>query len=130
MSENDNGDNGQGNVSSPRGMMKENHTLVIAILVIVPFMIYFGVVLLVFKDGALLEKMTALLSGLVAAVIGYYFGQRPTQQLSEQVKKSGEESQQNKNLFNGSRDDILDLIDEFEEIQKENEELRRMMEEK
>jgi len=134
MSQDTNGNNGNSNNtgkdknSSSVGMLKENHTLVIAIIVIVPFMFFFGYVLLVFKDVMLLEKMTALLSGLVAAVLGYYFGQRPVQQLTEQVKKSGEESQQNKNLFNGSKEELLDLIEDFEDIRKENEELRTMME--
>ena len=93
-------------------------------------MIYFGVVLLVFKDAQLLEKMTALLSGLVAAVLGYYFGQRPVQQLTEEVRKSGEQTQQNRDLFNGSREDLFDLIDDFDDLRKENEELRAMLRER
>ena len=77
--------------SKVRGLMKEHYSFVIALIVVIPFMIFFGVVLLVFKDAALLEKMTALLSGLVAAVIGYYFGQRPVQELSNQVKTAQQE---------------------------------------
>lgn len=61
---------------SPQNPLKEHYTFIIALIVIVPFMIFFGVVLIVFKDMILLEKMTALLAGFVAAVLGYFFWQR------------------------------------------------------
>ncbi len=61
---------------SPQNSLKEHYTFIIALIVIVPFMIFFGVVLIVFKDMILLEKMTALLAGFVAAVLGYFFWQR------------------------------------------------------
>jgi uncharacterized protein HemX len=52
----------------------------------VPFVIYAGVTLLYFRDLASLEKMAAVLGGYVATVLVYYFGQKQTQLLSEQVK--------------------------------------------
>ena len=116
------------NKKSYTKIIKESFSFAIALVVLIPFMIYFGVVLIYLQDMVLLEKLSALLGGLVAIVVGYYFGQRPVQQLTEQVKKSGEETQQNKDLFSGSKVDLLDLLDDFDELKKENEELKTMME--
>jgi len=41
---------------SPQNMLKEHYTFIIAVIVIVPFMIFFGVVLIVFKDMILSES--------------------------------------------------------------------------
>ncbi len=109
-------------------IIKESFSFAIALVLLIPFMIYFGVVLIYLQDIVLLEKMTALLGGLVAVVIGYYFGQRPLRELSKQVQKSGTESQQNRDLFNNSKVDLFDLADDFEDLKKENEELRRKVE--
>ena len=116
------------NKKSYTKIIKESFSFAIALVVLIPFMIYFGVVLIYLQDMVLLEKLSALLGGLVALIVGYYFGQRPIQQLTEQVKKSGEETQQNKDLFSGSKVDLLDLLDDFDELKKENEELKTMME--
>ncbi|PJC50844.1 MAG: hypothetical protein CO032_02770 [Nitrosopumilales archaeon CG_4_9_14_0_2_um_filter_34_16] len=117
------------NDSSPRALLKENHTIVIAIMVIAPFMFFFGWVLLVYKDAVLLEKMTALLSGIVAGVLGYYFGQRPTQQLSEQVKKVQSESDDHRHDAAEAANDFLALAEQFENFKRQFDEIKKLGEE-
>jgi len=117
--------------SKVKGIMKEHYSFVIALIVVIPFMIFFGVVLLFFKDAALLEKMTALLSGLVAAVIGYYFGQRPVQELSNQVKTAQQEKddekkekETTKGQYRESKVMMSEIIEEYDNQKKQIEELR------
>jgi len=117
--------------SKVRGITKEHYSFVIALIVVIPFMIFFGVVLLVFKDAALLEKMTALLSGLVAAVVGYYFGQRPVQELSNQVKTAQQEKddekkekETTKGQYKESKAMIFEIIEDYDKQKGQIEELR------
>ena len=123
-------------------IIKETYAFAMGLVVILPFMLAFVYVATMLQNTELLEKMVALLGGLVAVIIGYYFGQRPVQQLTEQVKKSGEvaqqltqqvkksgeETQQNKDLFSESKVDLLDLLEDFDEIKKGKEELKTRME--
>ena len=78
---------------SPDELSKPSRSFIIALVVIVPFMIYFGVVLLYLKDAVLLEKMTALLGGFVAAILGYFFGQRPVQNLTQRLAEVSSEKE-------------------------------------
>lgn len=79
--------------SSLDELSKPSRSFIIALIVIVPFMVYFGVVLLYLKDAVLLEKMTALLGGFVAAILGYFFGQRPVQNLTQRLAEVSSEKE-------------------------------------
>ena len=70
-------------------------TFILAIVVIGAFLLYYGLVLGFYlysqpsSDSPTssfegLEKVTATLGPIVAAIIGYYFGQRPIQEISGQ----------------------------------------------
>lgn len=117
--------------SKTRGIIKEHYTFGIALIVVISYMIFFGVVLIVFKDMVMLEKMTALLSGLVAAVVGYYFGQRPVQELSNQVKTAQQEKydekkekETTKNQYKGSKEMMAEILEDYDNQKKQIDELR------
>ena len=112
-------------------IIKESFSFAIALVLLIPFMIYFGVVLIYLQDTVLLEKMTALLGGLVAIVIGYYFGQRPLKELSNQVKTAQQEKEEEKkekettkSQYKESKGLISDILDDYEKQKREIEELR------
>ena len=112
-------------------IIKESFSFAIALVLLIPFMIYFGVVLIYLQDMALLEKMSALLGGLVAIVIGYYFGQRPLRELSNQVKtvqqekdEEKKEKETTKSQYKESKGLISDILDDYEKQKREIEELR------
>lgn len=112
-------------------IIKESFSFAIALVLLIPFMIYFGVVLIYLQDTVLLEKMTALLGGLVAIVIGYYFGQRPLKELSNQVKtvqqekdEEKKEKETTKSQYKESKGLISDILDDYEKQKREIEELR------
>lgn len=109
-----------------RDILKENYSFVIALVVIIPFMIFFGVVLIGFKDFVLLEKMTALLSALVAAVLGYYFGQRPVRELTNQISQAQLERDQSRDQFETSRKDLFKIHRQYEDSKKLIEEYDKM----
>ncbi len=115
--------------STKHKLDKEKYTFTIALIVIIPFMIFFGVVLLVFKDAILLEKMTALLVGLVAAVLGYYFGQRQMGELNKQVQKAQVDLATENKKYRGAKEDALDLSDAFDDIRKDLAEVKKLNEE-
>jgi uncharacterized protein HemX len=101
---------------------KSRRSFTLALVVVVPFMIYFGIVLLYFKDAVLLEKMTALLGGFVAAVLGYYFGQRPVQNLTQQLSRATAEKEETKRRAEEAVDtansDVNSLNEELENIKR------------
>jgi len=82
----------------------------------------------------LLEKMTALLAGFVAAVLGYFFGQRPSQEFAKQARTAEKERDNAIQRIQSITPDVIDLTDERtrikNEIQKEIEKLKRLEGEK
>jgi len=112
-------------------IIKESFSFAIALVLLIPFMIYFGVVLIYLQDTVLLEKLTALLGGLVAIVIGYYFGQRPLKELSNQVKTAQQEKEEEKkekettkSQYKESKGLMSDILVDYEKQKREIEELR------
>lgn len=91
-------------------------------MVIVPFMIYFGIVLLVFRDLVMLEKMTALLAGFVAAVLGYFVGQKPAQDFAKQARAAERERDNAIRQIQFVASGIMDLADEQVQIKRQVEE--------
>jgi len=110
-------------------IIKESFSFAIALVVIIPYMIYFGVVLIYLQDIVLLEKMSALLGGLVFVIIGYYFGQRPLKELSKQVQEAQKEIATKKQQFHGAKEDALGLSDDFDDLKKELDKIRKLREE-
>ncbi len=101
---------------------KSRRSFILAVVVVIPFMIYFGIVLLYFKDAVLLEKMTALLGGFVAAVLGYYFGQRPVQNLTQQLSRATAEKEATKrraeDAVDAASSDVDTMKEELENIKR------------
>lgn len=99
--------------------LKEHYSFIIALVVIIPFMTFFGVVLLYLQNMEMLEKLTALLSGFVAAVLGYFFGQRPVQELARQVSRAEEEKEEIEGDAEDEGAKLNRLIKENRKLEKE-----------
>lgn len=81
---------------------KPEYVFIIALIVIVSFFLIFGLTLFILSEQ-MLEKVAALLSGIVMAVIGYYFGQRQSEAMSEQAKDASKQRDQ----LQKERDEIM-----------------------
>jgi hypothetical protein len=92
-------------MTSPESTMMERErsrwTYRLAIIILAVFFAFYGLALV---SGIVtspdnysgVEKVASTLGPLSAAVIGYYFGQRPVQSLTEQVQKVAAERQEAK----------------------------------
>jgi hypothetical protein len=90
-------------------------------------MIYFGIVLLYFKDAVLLEKMTALLGGFVAAILGYFFGQRPVQNLTQQLAQVTTEKEAVKRQVEEVRPEVDMAETDVNEMKNELESIKNLL---
>jgi hypothetical protein len=75
-------------------------TLGLAVMILLAFFAFYGIALVngIFfslpDDYSGVEKVASTLGPIAASVIGYYFGQRPVQALTEQVQKAAAEGQE------------------------------------
>jgi hypothetical protein len=93
-------------VSSPesfeailRERERSKWVLWLAVMILLAFFGFYGLALLsgIFSspdDYSGVEKVASTLGPIAASVIGYYFGQRPVQALTEQVQKAAAEGQE------------------------------------
>ena len=100
----------------------DKYAFVIALIVITAFLLYFG--LMIFVDGAPdyngLKTVSATLGNIVAAIIGYYFGQRPIRKLAMDAEAAASE----RDLF---RQDSAENLDSAEKKAQEIEEYKTQL---
>lgn len=79
---------------STKFTVRDRWTFGLAVGVLLRFFLFFGIALI---DGAFysspndysgIEKVSATIGLLPASIIGYYFGQRPVQALTEQIRET------------------------------------------
>ncbi|MGH9925963.1 MAG: hypothetical protein ACREAS_08690 [Nitrososphaera sp.] len=80
--------------SLKRELERNRWTFGLAVVIIIAFFILYASALAsgIFsspKDYAGIESVTSTLGPIVATIIGFYFGQRPVQSLTEQVQEVG-----------------------------------------
>ena len=86
----------------------KHYPFVLAIIVIIGFLVFYGLTLInSTNDYSGLEKVSSTLGPIVAAIIGYYFGQRPIQDISQQA-------QQTKALYNNAQSEDINTLDEMQ----------------
>lgn len=83
--------------SSQNSNNRELYAFVVALIVVCAYIVFYGIVLAHDSDYSGLEKVSATFGSLVAAVIGYYFGQRPVQSLTRQVEQISSQKQEERN---------------------------------
>ena len=87
----------------------DRYTFTIALVVIVGFLLYYGIVLFFDRgtgyDG--LKTVSATLGNIVAAIIGYYFGQRPVRRLALDAENAASE----RDIFRQNSVDNLDTAE-------------------
>ncbi|MCE9652085.1 MAG: hypothetical protein K8Q89_03360 [Nitrosarchaeum sp.] len=117
--------------------IKNKQAYSIALIVIIPFIVYFGTSLFVLGIEST-KEMTALLGGYVATVLVYFFGKEQSQSLSNQVKATTDEKiiilkeldEKNKELKtnNTSLSKIPMTVSGYEKLQMENENNKKQVE--
>ena len=118
----------ESNEKSYSKIIKESFSFAIALVVIIPYMIYFGVVLIYLHDIVLLEKMSALLGGLVFVIIGYYFGQKPLKELSKQVEDAQTQSAASMLDADDTTIELFELTEQFENFKIQFDEIKKLEE--
>lgn len=105
-------------------------TFVLAIVVIGAFLIFYGITLVytlitpqTCNSYEGLEKVTSTLGPIVAAIIGYYFGQRPIQRLVRDAQQAASE----RDKYRKGYAETLDTeIVKTEKIQQYEEQIRSL----
>lgn len=110
---------------SQSSSFREMSTFYLAIIVIGLFFIFYGVTLFAGiislpTDYSGIEKVSSTLGLIVATVVGFYFGQRPVQSLTEQIREGAVLEERAKASFGSSyeqtgidNDQIQDLMDQL-----------------
>ena len=113
---------------------KQYQAFIIALIVIAAFVLYFGLSLF-FLGIDVTKEMTALLGGYVATVLVYFFGQKQTQVLSNQVQSARDEKQRVENQLNDMSNRVKKLktgtnevLDTISDEEKTNELLEQALE--
>lgn len=110
---------------SQSSSFREMSTFYLAMIVIGLFFIFYGVTLFAGvislpPDYSGIEKVSSTLGLIVATVVGFYFGQRPVQSLTEQVREGAVREERAKASFGSSyeqtgidNEQIQDLMDQL-----------------
>ena len=110
-------------------------TLWLAVMILLAFFGFYGLVLISGilsspDDYSGVEKVASTLGPIAAAVIGYYFGQRPIQSLTEQAQKAAAAEQEAKtNLDETSEQTGIDdeqIQDLLEQVKTKDEMIERL----
>lgn len=112
-------------------------TLWLAVMILLAFFGFYGLALIsgIFfsspDDFSGVEKVASTLGPISAAVIGYYFGQRPIQSLTEQVKNAAAEKEEVKAKLDETYDqtgiDDAQVQDLKEQIRNKDEIIERLI---
>jgi preprotein translocase subunit YajC len=95
--------------------LKSEYTFVLAIVIVVAYIVFFGIIINQSPDGGKtgtyegLKTITATFGLIVATVVGYYFGQRPAeaaQQRAEQATSEASKAQQRAEQANSKAEEI------------------------
>jgi hypothetical protein len=121
-----------GNVSQNENNIRisdahNRYTFALAITLISAFLIFYGIMIIwdfVYAtcptctkfEGV--EKLTSTLGPIIAGIIGYYFGQKPAQELMKQNHEVSNERDKYKNEFIDLYRKFDDLGEGFQEIRK------------
>ena len=111
---------------SPQSERREHHYIFsLALIIIIVFLIDYSLIAYSDRDKeyAGLEKVTSTLGPIVAPVVGYYFGQKPTQTLSEQAQAARNERDQFKR-------DLTELLTAQAELGQKDAAIRQDLEKK
>jgi hypothetical protein len=89
-------------------------TFILALVVIVAFLFFYGFVVYVFPGKADLRLISSTLGNIVASIIGYYFGQRPVQAANQAAKLAEETASKAKEEYSKTN---VNLAKELEQHQ-------------
>ncbi|GEM_PF-3449695 len=103
--------------------LRDKWTYRLAVMVMLAFFVFFGIALIAGvlsdpKDYDGVEKVASTLGAIAAAVIGYYFGQRPVQNLAEQVKEASSDRDRAQSGLIKSGNAISDYEREIEKLKR------------
>ena len=105
--------------------IKEHFTFILALLIISAYLIFFGSIVFLHPENKFegLQPLTATLGTIVAAVVGYYFGQRPGEQAIQSAKENKEK------LIDKSYGEIADIEENLNSLKVEKEMLEGLLKE-
>lgn len=98
----------------------DSYAFVLALILIGAFVLFYGIILWIDKTPGFegLKTVSSTLGNIVAAIVGYYFGQRPVQSANERV-------QETRDLL---RRDVTNTLSETDADQKTYEQMKRELE--
>ena len=101
---------------------------IIALIIIVPFMIYVGA----FHASGMTQEAKDILTMLgvfVGAIVGFYFGQRPIQNLTKQIEKESSQKAEYKTISAETVNTAINKAETIREYRAEVIDLSKMLDE-
>ena len=113
---------------------RERFIFSLAIILIGGFLFFYGIAMFNVptsttgaKDYSGLDKVASSLGGIVAAVVGYYFGQRPVSALAKQAADARDETKSVKRKAAETFSDADEAKAQVEAMRKELESIKKML---
>ncbi|MDC8437731.1 MAG: hypothetical protein LV468_01875 [Candidatus Nitrosotenuis sp.] len=106
--------------------VNDNHQFIIALIIVCSFVIIIG--LAVLTDAfSKAENIIMTFSAFVGTIIGFYFGQRPVQNLTEEVAKANRANSKLKSDAEVTLNETDDLQNDVRKVKGELENLKRLI---
>ncbi len=97
--------------------INDNHQFTISLIIIVPFVSYIGL-FHAFGLGSEAKEIMATLGAFVGTIVGFYFGQRPVQNLARQVSEAVSKNETGKKAVFDAQDRIESDGEYIDELNK------------
>jgi hypothetical protein len=117
---------------------RTSQAFVLALVVIGAFLLFYGITLVYslltvhpcqnFNSYEGLEKVTSTLGPIVAAIIGYYFGQRPVQRLVRDAEQATSERDRYKRNYAQTLDTDMEKTQKIQEYEEQIKNIRNQLE--
>jgi hypothetical protein len=117
-------------LSQDNGKVKTEYTFILAVIIVIAYVIFFGVVM--HQDQSPyegLKTITATFGIIVATVVGYYFGQRPAEAAQQHAREATSQNVETKTKLDSDVKEDIQLIGVSQErYRKQNEDDKHMVE--
>ena len=105
--------------------LNENYQFILALIMIVSLVVFLAIL---YNNGDFenAEKLIATFGAFVGVIIGFYFGQKPVQNLTKQVSEASTKVSEATTKTNTAKETLLD----YESRVEEDKEIKQALEEK
>ena len=104
--------NGDSKDASEKGFFDEYSHIILALVILIPYVIFFGYLVFEAPPAPTLETLAASYGSLAAAVVGYYFGLKPAKDAQKNAQDAAAQQQK-------LRGNVVDIVSQLAGIQQQ-----------